>query len=169
MTTQIKIAVLLASALLIFGYTKAIRYFAYQDGAASVQAKWDEETVRRDLITEQLKSKNEKLTQENKDLAGKITTNLENANAIHAKTVATLHAEYAGRLRKSEARSGIYREQAEGGTAECQRLASHATELDRSLEEGRSVVQELRTALGFRDEQLRQLGHQILADRALLN
>ena len=169
MTAQIKIAILLASVLLAFGYTKAIRYFAYQDGAKSVQLEWDKETARRDLITEQLESKNKKLTQENKDLTGKITTNLENANALHAKTVAALHAEYAGRLRKSEARSGIYREQAEGGTAECQRLAGHATELDRSLEEGRSVVQELRTTLGFRDEQLRQLGHQILADRALLN
>lgn len=169
MTTQIKIAILLASTLLIFGYTKVIRHLAYQDGAASVQSRWDEETVRRDLITEQLKSKNEKLSQENKDLVVNIATNLENANALHTKTVAALHAEYADRLRKSEARSGIYREQAEGGATQCQRLASHATELDRSLEEGRSVVQELRTTVGLRDQQLEQLGRQILADRALLN
>jgi cell division protein FtsB len=168
-TTQIKIAILLASTLLIFGYTKAIQHLAYQDGAASVQSRWDTETARRDLITEQLKSKNEKLSQENKDLTAGIATNLENANVAHAKVIAGVRAEYTDRLRKSEARSGIYREQAEGGATQCRRLASHATELDRSLEEGRSVVQELRTTVGLRDQQLEQLGRQILADRALLN
>ena len=76
MTTQIKIAMLLASVLLAFGYTKAIRYFAYQSGASDVRLDWNKENSRRDLITEQLESKNKKLTQENKDLTGRILQHL---------------------------------------------------------------------------------------------
>lgn len=169
MKTQTKIIILLATILVAIAYTKAVQHFAYKAGADSVQSKWDEENGRRDLETERIKAKNLQLSQENKDLSAQITTSLENANAKHAKALAAVRAEFDARMRKSETRAGIYREQAEGGTAECQRLASHAAELDRSLEQGRSLVEELRTTLGLRDEQLRQLGEQIRADRALLN
>lgn len=83
----------------------------------------------------------------------------------HLSNVAGIHAEYAGRLQLSEKRADVYQRQARGSTIEQDRLAKHAAELDRTLEEGRSLVRELREAIGQRDSAIRALGSMILTDR----
>lgn len=155
--------------VLTAAYTAAVFHLGSNNGAAGVQEKWDAESKRRDRVSAELKQKNDDLSQENKQLSDGITERLKQNDKRHEINLAVARAEFAQRLRQSDARSGIYREQANGSTAERERLASHAAQLDRSLEEGRSVVRELRETVELRDEQLRQLGQQILADRALLN
>lgn len=164
-----KLIIALVSILLVLGYTALVFHLGSNKGADEVQTKWDAENARRDLATAELKGKNAQLTTDNQRLTKQIDTNLEQSNERYSKAVAAVHAQYAVRLQQSTTRAGIYRQQAEGSTAERERLASHAAQLDRSIEEGRSVVQELRATLGLRDEQLKQLGEQIIADRALLN
>ena len=53
------------------------------------------------------------------------------------------------------------------GPLQCQSLAEHAGRLDRSLEEGRAVVQELRAALGQCAKHAGTLSTQITTDRNL--
>lgn len=138
-------------------------------GEAAVTVKWDKEKRERDAASLSLVQKNKALEEENRRLSVKIEKELEQYEANYDTAIADARADFGKRLQLAENRAGIYRKQAESGAAECSRLASHAAELDRSLEEGRGLVQELRETIRLRDSQLMLLGEQILADRALLN
>lgn len=85
-----------------------------------------------------------------------------------AAAIAALQHGFALRLQQSGERAAIYRDLSESGSAERDRLARHAAELDGSLEQGRLLVGELRSTLAERDEQLRLLGRQLTADRVLI-
>lgn len=98
----------------------------------------------------------------------KVADELAASESRHAQALADLTADYTQRLLKSEDRAGIYKRQSQGSTAERNYLASHAAELDRSLEEGRSLVRELGETVRQRDSTIRLLSEQILADRRLL-
>lgn len=87
------------------------------------------------------------------------------AEKAYALDIAGVRAEYSSRLLLSEKRAGIYQRQARGSTSEQERLAAHAAELDRSLEEGRQLVGELKATIGQRDSAIRALGSMILTDR----
>ncbi len=93
---------------------------------------------------------------------------LEAAKYESDAALAAARSEYAGRLRQSESRAGAYQRMSQADAAERVRLAEHAARLDAALEEGIFVVAELQAALGLRDQQLKQLGQQILADRKLM-
>ena len=150
-------------------YTAAVFHLSSSTGAAAVQKKWDLENERRDAVTLKIQAEKIELEKENAGLSQRINKKLEEHEKLHQINLAVARAEFAQRLRQSVARTGVYREQAQGSTAERERLASHAAELDRSLEEGRALVRELWETVEFRDQQLRQLGEQILVDRELLN
>lgn len=87
------------------------------------------------------------------------------AQKAYTLDLAGIRAEYDSRLLLSEKRAGIYQRQAKGSTTEQERLATHAAELDRSLEEGRQLVGELKATIGQRDSAIRALGSMILTDR----
>ena len=61
-------------------------------------------------------------------------------------------------MRNHQERAELYKRKAEGSEVERGSLASHAAELDRSLEEGRRVVKDLRTTVEQRDTELILLG-----------
>lgn len=164
-----KLVPILVGILTAAVYTAVVFHIGSTQGASAVQVKWDAENKRRDEATTKIEKRNKDLSAENERLSGQITKNLENSNAKYQEGLSAGRAEYAGRLQQSTTREGIYRKQAQGSAAERDRLASHAAELDRSLEEGRHLVRELRETLGLREDQLRQLGEQIKADRSLLN
>jgi hypothetical protein len=92
---------------------------------------------------------------------------LTRATAAFEADLAALRVDYDKRLLLSSQRAGVYQRLAEGGTAERTSLASYAARLDSSLEEGRSLVRELRTTLGQRDRQIEALSDQIRSDRKL--
>lgn len=139
------------------------------NGANAVQVKWDAEKKAYAAEIEKLKTGYAALESEHRAETTRITHELAEADKKYEVAIANAKSDYANRLRNSEDRAAVYKRQAQSGAAESQRLASHAAELDRSLEEGRSLVRELRTTLGLRDEQLKALGEQILNDRKLLN
>lgn len=132
----------------------------------SAQAKIDKE--RADKISE-LTQENLKLTQENQATTTRISNELAAKEKEHAEALAALRADLTGRLQLATTRQGIYQRQAQGSSAERDRLASHAAELDRTLEQGRSLVRELRETVGQRDATIRLLSEQITADRLLYN
>lgn len=147
----------------------SIKQSGFREGAVSVQEKWDAET--KDYENEILALQKDYAAREaaHRTKNDEITHELAEANRKHDVEVATLRSDYTRRLQLSSERSVVYQRQAEAGAAECRSLASHASNLDASLEEGRSLVRELRTALGLRDEQVRALSEQIKNDRKLMS
>lgn len=164
-----KILLGLLACFLFTAYSAAVYSLGSHNGAATVKTAWVKENARRDIKTAQMEEVNRVLVKQHEEDSTFITTELKSYETAYKTSLAAATADYNRRLQFQQTRTGIYRELAEGSTAERERLASYATELDRSLEEGRQVVHELRETVGLRDNQLRQLGKQITADRALLN
>lgn len=159
----------LLACFLFAAYSAVVYSLGSSKATAAVTAQWKKENERRDLKTVQLEEANKSLMAQHQKDSTYITTELKTYEARYKTSLAAAVADYNRRLQQHETRAGVYRKLSEGDTAERERLASHAAQLDRSLEEGRSVVRELRETVGLRDDQLRELGKQIMADRALLN
>lgn len=140
----------------------------YRAGDADVTAQWQQEQLLHQKaiadLNEQIKTKEN----QHKQVSENISNEIAQASSEYETIVANLDSEYTIRLRNSEERSHSYQLAAESGAIERQRLASHAAELDRTLEEGRRLVEELRSSIELKDRQLRLLGSQIQADRSLL-
>lgn len=98
-----------------------------------------------------------------------INKQLRNQKDQHEKAILAIKSDAANRLHSSEKRAGVYQRMSEGAESERRSLASHAAELDRSLEEGRLLVAELQATVRQRDSELISLGSQILTDRKLIN
>lgn len=117
------------------------------------------ESLRKELAIEI--SKNTTITQDNlKDL-------LEAKNT-YEKAVIDINNEYSGRMFELEKRAEYYRSMSKPDTTTCGDLGDVTTRLDRNLEEGRKLVIDLRERLVLREEQIKIIGKQLLADRKLL-
>jgi tellurite resistance protein len=97
----------------------------------------------------------------------KIKGDLAERERAYAADLARLGSQYAVSLRDSEQRAARYLASADAGPDQCRSLAGYTAQLDGSLVEGRSVVEELRSTLELRDAQLRLVGSQLLSDRQL--
>lgn len=159
---------LLAGVLLFLLYSW-IYHSGSKHGASEVQAEWNQQKEADAKVIEDLKTKYASMEATHREENTRITHELAEAKQSHAVALAEQRAEYDRRLQLSANRAAIYQRQAKGGEVECRSLASHAARLDGTLEEGRSLVRELRETLGLRDRQLILLGQQIKNDRALLN
>lgn len=161
------VLLVIIAVLVIFGVNR-IKSHAFDEGAASVQAEWDKQTREYENEIDRLRGEIATKEADHRTENTRITHELAEANRKHDVEVATLQSDFARRLQLSSQRSTVYQSQAEGGAAECRSLASHAGRLDASLEEGRSLVRELRTTLGLRDQQIQSLSDQIRNDRKLM-
>lgn len=169
MKLLMKTAPYLLGALVLFLLGSFIYTSGSKYGASVVQAKWDatkeQDRQKIDDLKQEYDVKEEIHRAENQ----RINHELAEAKRAYEVALAGQRAEYDGRLLNSENRAGVYQRQAQSGAAESRRLASHAAELDRSLEQSRQLVFELRHTLGLRDRQIMMLADQIKSDRALLN
>lgn len=156
----------LGAALLIFLGSQVYGYI-YDRGANSVQVQWDAAKAEHAQAIADLKEEYRQKEETHRTENRRISSELSKANLDHANAIAAVHLDYAQRLRNVEQRAAIYQRQAQGGTTERGDLADHASRLDATLEEGRSLVRELRETLGLRDRQVRALSNQIYNDRAL--
>lgn len=161
------LAGLLAAALLV-GSGMYVYLCGKDDGKEVVQKKWDAEKKLYDTAIAGLKDHYGMLEAANRTKTEELTHDLAEAQKNHDVAIANAQSDFDKRLLKSQARADYYKRVSEGGSLECRNLASHAAELDRSLEEGRLVVRELRETLGLRDKQLIALGDKLQADRKLL-
>lgn len=97
-----------------------------------------------------------------------LVTELQNSQDSFDSELVRIRSVYSDRLLDSEERASIYQRQSEAGASERRSLADHAARLDRSLEEGRHLVQELGATLRQREREISVLSSQIQADRQLL-
>ena len=159
---------LLALALLSYLGSKLYNQ-VYESGANSIQVKWDKEKKNQADAIIEMKQKMLVKEREHQKQSEKINHDLSKANQVHAVAMATLRSDYDKRLQLASKRYGIYQAAGVSSSAECRSLSSHAIELDRTLEQGRFLVRELRETLGLRDRQVSALGEQILNDRRVIS
>jgi chromosome segregation ATPase len=157
------LVVVAAILLVCFGLYSA----GHKNGANEVQVKWDAERQGHAVAVATLQGEIKKLQELNRTENTRIDNAIQQANKNHAIALAALQSDYAGRLRLSEGRVSSYRRLSEGGTTEREYLANHAAELDRSLEQGRSLVRELRETVGQRDKEITALSERIKNDQRL--
>ena len=151
----------------VIGTVWAIYSSGFTSGAESIQSKWNIEKLENEKALTRLREDAHLREQVHQQETQRISNDLAQANQKHAVAVATLDAEFAKRLSNSEQRATHYQRMSNSDAAERANLASHAAKLDRSLEEGRRLVQELAATVEQRDAQLRALAQQLLSDRVL--
>lgn len=142
-------------------------FMGQHHGETKVQAKWDKEKQEYTQQVSKLQTQLANAQADHELKTQKVNDELQQAETKHQSDLADLRHDYDVRLRDSQNRAAIYQRQAQGGSLECNDLASYTAKLDRSLEEGRSLVRELGATLRLRDEQLVQVGNQLRADRSL--
>lgn len=137
-------------------------------GSESVYSLWEAENTKRDEAYQKLElelaAKQAVHTHQQKELSDELAT----TTAAFQATLAGYRTDFDSRLQLATTRAGIYQRQATGSALEQQRLARHAAELDRTLEEGRALVRELGATVKQRDRTIYALGQLILNDRTLL-
>lgn len=157
------LGVAVATALVLWGTYS----LGSNSGEAHVQQQWDAQKAKDLLAIQKVRDELSQAESQHRLQVSTLEGELRNVEARYRMELDRLTGDFANRLRDSDTRAGIYQRQAEGGAVERNRLASHAAKLDRSLEEGRRLVAELRTTLGLRDKQVESLAAQIRADREL--
>lgn len=137
-------------------------------GRNKIQSQWNQEKAIRAKAVQMQIDLNAALVKANRETTERLTHALAEQNTQHQVELANAQSDFDKRLLKSQQRADTYKRMSETGIGQCRDLASHAAKLDRTLEEGRSVVRELRETLRFRDEQLTLVSAKLLADRKLL-
>jgi hypothetical protein len=158
----------LAAITAVLGAGWYIYHSGSKHGAAGIQSKWDKQKFEDAKAAEKLRVQVGVKETVHQQSSQRISDELSDANQEHAAAIAAIRVDYANRLRNSEQRATYYQHLSASGTTQQEYLASHAAELDRSLEEGRQLVQELSATVRQRDAQVIALGQQILTDRALV-
>lgn len=138
------------------------------NGAAEVYSAWADETKKRDAEINKIRGELNQLTKQHAEKQREFEDELAASALAHENELSRYRREYDERLLLANNRAGVYQRQARGSEAEREDLARHAAELDRTLEEGRSLVRELGQTLRQREVTIRALGGIILNDRTLL-
>lgn len=149
--------------LLLWAYVSGV-----DAGRTTVQREWDKQVAAQSAAAAKLKQQIEDAESLHRTKEKESIHALAEARRTAEVAVANQRAEYERRVQQSSERATEYMRMAEAGEAERGNLVRHTTELDRSLEEGRQLVQELRTVVELRDSQLTEVGQQLLQTRALL-
>ena len=140
-----------------------------QIGVSETMLAWQaQEQERNDIIEDyrtevnDLKVKYEKQTVQHKMEITAIKVAAENDRR-------TIQRDYADRLLNADKRASVYKRLSQSGESERIRLAEHAAKLDRSVEEGRSLLREQQSALAERDGIIGKLVAQLRALEQLNN
>jgi hypothetical protein len=164
-----KLGIPLLVGSLLVGSSILLFKFGESQGSAAVQKKWDQAESLRAKEISRLQGQLALKESQHKEQMENITYELEqNRQRFEIQRTAD-ELVYTARLQQSEMRANVYQRQSRGSASERDRLAEHAAQLDRTIEEGRSLVKELRATIGQRDGTIRALRLMVLNDRTLLN
>ena len=165
-STVVKAAVPYVVAAAAFGAVGGISYYkGNEHGQTKIQDKWDLAKSAQELEIARLEGRLAEQSRNHANESEKLQQKLEQAEADYDRRMAQFRSTYTRSLLDSEARATRYRELSDAGAAECSALASRAAELDRSLVEGRYVVEQLREVVKQRDSALITIGQQLRLDR----
>ena len=139
------------------------------NGVAEVTKQWDADNDLRDAAMNRLQGQFDTLSSQHKQRVEELSGELQTNQSAYEATLLRNRTADAQRLQLATSRADVYQRQARGSATEQERLARHATELDRSIEQGRSLVRELGETLKQRDVTIKALAGIIAADRTLLS
>lgn len=154
----VPILIVLGVILLLYGIGVSIYSTGKQAGIDEVSKEWTQEKLAYQDEILRIKTLNAGLEQDFENREAEVNKELRNVKASYERTLASNASEHAARLRNHQERADLYERKAQGSEVERRSLASHAAELDRSLEEGRRVVKDLRTTVEQRDTEIKLLG-----------
>ena len=154
----VPILIVLGVILLLYGIGVSIYSTGKQAGIDEVSKEWTQEKLAYQDEILRIKTLNAGLEQDFENREAEVNKELRNVKASYERTLASNASEHAARLRNHQERADLYERKAQGSEVERRGLASHAAELDRSLEEGRRVVKDLRTTVEQRDTEIKLLG-----------
>ena len=154
----VPILIVLGVILLLYGIGVSIYSTGKQAGIDEVSKEWTQEKLAYQDEILRIKTLNAGLEQDFENREAEVNKELRNVKASYERTLASNASEHAARLRNHQERADLYERKAQGSEVERRGLASHAAELDRSLEEGRRVVKDLRTTVEQRDTEITLLG-----------
>lgn len=157
----------LLSVLVVGSYGLTYK-FGMMSGAVVVSKEWQKDNKLRNDAVAEIKQEFAAKEALHKQKTQEVNDELAQATTQHAAALAALRADLTVRMQHSENRAGIYQRQSQGSAAERDRLAEHAAKLDRTIEEGRSLVTELGATVKQRDATIRALSIMVLNDRTLL-
>ena len=154
----VPILIALGVILLLYGIGVSIYSTGKQAGIDKVSKEWTKEKLAYQDEILRIKTLYAGLEQDFENREAEVNKELRNVKASYERTLASNASEHAARLRNHQERADLYERKAQGSEVERRGLASHAAELDRSLEEGRRVVKDLRTTVEQRDTEIKLLG-----------
>lgn len=154
----VPILIALGVILLLYGIGVSIYSTGKQAGIDEASKEWTQEKLAYQDEILRIKALNAGLEQDFENREAEVNKELRNVKASYERTLASNASEHATRLRNHQERADLYERKAQGSEVERRGLASHAAELDRSLEEGRRVVKDLRTTVEQRDTEIKLLG-----------
>lgn len=132
----------------------AVYGFGRSDGSTSVEKKWTMERTATALVVAELKGKNKALADRYDVDIKELKDELKAQTVLYKENIAGYKRDLDNRLLAATTRAHRYQRQAEGGEAERQRLVEYTIRLDRQLEEGIFVVNNLSELIRQRDREL---------------
>lgn len=141
----------------------------YFIGSEYQKTKNDKENIRNQQLIAKKVEENRVATQKHVSSQQELFLQLQTLRKNYEKKLADIQFDYADRLRESEQRSVIYRQQQAASSNECRALAEHASRLDRSLTEGRELVTRVTGNLGQCEVIFKEAVQYLINDRNHLN
>lgn len=138
-------------------------------GSEYQKTKNDKENIRNQQLIAKKVEENRVATQKHVSSQQELFLQLQTLRKNYEKKLADIQFDYADRLRESEQRSVIYRQQQAASSNECRALAEHASRLDRSLTEGRELVKRVSGNLGQCEVIFKEAVQYLINDRNHLN
>lgn len=165
-----KYYIFIGIGILFFSYYiyNSIYDIGYNAGFNEVSQQWEKEKSKYRSEFDNLKKEYQIKEELYKEKNTSIILELNEAKQKYEKDIAYLNGSYTDKLRLSEQRASVYRNQAKAGEVERENLAAHAARLDKSLTEGQQLVRELKSAIELRDSNISTLIQQLKNDRKLL-
>ncbi len=167
MTATSRLTSILIRVGLLCAVGRSLYFLGSSPGKQVEKAKWDNQPAPQQTAINNLRIDYARKQSVHQQAVTALENELDKGKQHYEKALADLDARYTQRLRIAEQRAIVYQRQATGSPADARDLASNAARLAASLEEGRQLVEEFRTTLGLREDQLRRLGALIQADRQL--
>ena len=143
--------------------------WGYSSGVDATYTKWVEVEQGYQAQVAELQEAKKEAEHQFKIKEGELNERIKQDQIAHDAAIAAATRDFTERLRKSEGRAKTYADMSQAGSIERAALADHATRLDRSIEEGRHLVRELRETLGQREREIMTLGEYILNVHQLIN
>lgn len=136
-------------------------------GQNKIQSEWNQEKADTSAkVVEESELNRGKEATHAKD-SNEVSDNAQISKAKYDADIAAIGDYADDRVRQSESRAAAYSAMSKASAAEQERLAKYAAGLDKSLVEGRQLVEELRATVAERERTIHNLSEQINADRKL--